>query len=49
VLAREHRRILHLAVTACPTAEWTAQQMREVFRRDTEPRYLLRDRERIFG
>ena len=49
VLAHERRRILHFAVTAHPTAEWTAQQMREAFPWDTLPRYLLRDRDRIFG
>ena len=49
VLAHERRRILHFAVTAHPTAEWTAQQMREAFPWDTVPRYLLRDRDRIFG
>jgi len=49
VLAHERRRIVHFAVTAHPTAEWTAQQMREAFPRDTPPRYLLRDRDRIFG
>ena len=49
VLAHERRRILHFAVTANPTAEWTAQQMREAFPWDTAPRYLLRDRDRIFG
>jgi transposase InsO family protein len=49
VLAHERRRILHFAVTAHPTAEWTAQQMRETFPWDTAPRYLLRDRDRIFG
>jgi transposase InsO family protein len=32
-----------------PTAEWTAQQLREAFPWDTAPRYLLRDRDRIFG
>ena len=32
-----------------PTAEWTAQQLREAFPWDTAPRYPLRDRDRIFG
>jgi putative transposase len=49
VLAHERRRIVHFAVTAHPTAEWTAQQMREAFPWDSAPRYLLRDRDRIFG
>ena len=49
VLARDRRRILHFVVTAHPTAEWTAQQLREAFPLDTAPRYLLRDRDRIFG
>jgi transposase InsO family protein len=49
VLAHERRRIVHFNVTAHPTAEWTAQQFREAFPWDTAPRYLLRDRDRIFG
>jgi hypothetical protein len=49
VLAHERRHILHFAVTANPTAEWTAQQMREAFPWDTAPQYLLHDRDRIFG
>jgi putative transposase len=49
VLAHERRRILHFGVTAHPTAEWTAPQLREAFPWDTAPRYLLRDRDRIFG
>src|SRR3982751_3259258 len=49
VLAHERRRIVHFAVTAHPTAEWTAHQLREAFPWDTAPRYLLRDRDRIFG
>lgn len=49
VLAHERRRIIHFAVTAHPTAEWTAQQLREAFPWDSAPRYLLRDRDRIFG
>jgi putative transposase len=49
VLAHERRRIVHFAVTAHPTAEWTAHQLREAFPWETAPRYLLRDRDRIFG
>jgi hypothetical protein len=49
VLAHERRRIPHFGVTAHPTAEWTAQQLREAFPWDSAPRYLLRDRNRIFG
>ena len=49
VLAHERRRVIHFAVTAHPTAEWTAQQLREAFPWDSAPRYLLRDRDRIFG
>ena len=49
VLAHERRRILHFGVTAGPTAEWTAQQLRAAFPWETAPRYLLRDRDRIFG
>jgi transposase InsO family protein len=49
VLSHDRRRILHFAVTAHPTAEWIAHQLREAFPWDSAPRYLLRDRDRIFG
>jgi transposase InsO family protein len=49
VLAHDRRRILHFGVTVHPTAEWTVQQLREAFPWDSAPRYLLRDRDRIFG
>ena len=49
VLAHDRRRILQFGVTAHPTAEWTVQQLRNAFPWDTAPRYLLRDRDRIFG
>jgi putative transposase len=42
-------RIVHFNVTAHPTAEWTAQQLREASPFELIPRYLLRDRDRIFG
>jgi putative transposase len=49
VLAHDRRRILHFGVTTHPTAEWTAQQLRNAFPWDAAPRYLLRDRDGIFG
>jgi putative transposase len=49
VLAHDRRRIVHFNVTAHPTVEWTTQQLRETFPFDQIPRYLLRDRDRIFG
>jgi transposase InsO family protein len=49
VLAHNRRRILHFNVTAHPTAEWTGQQLREAFPFAQLPRYLLRDRDAIFG
>jgi len=49
VLAHDRRRILHFNVTAHPTAEWTAQQLREAFPFDQLPRYRLRDRDAIYG
>ena len=49
VLAHDRRRVLHFNVTEHPTARWTAQQIVEAFPWDTAPRYLLRDRDSIFG
>jgi putative transposase len=49
IVAHDRRRILHVGVSAHPTAEWTTQQLREAFPWETAPRYLLRDRDGIFG
>jgi putative transposase len=49
VLAHDRRRILQFGVTAHPTAEWAVQQLRNAFPWESAPRYLLRDRDRIFG
>jgi putative transposase len=49
ILAHERRRIIHFNVTEHPTAQWTAQQVVEAFPWDEAPRYLLRDRDRIYG
>ena len=49
VLAHDRRRIVHVNVTEQPTAAWSAQQFRNAFPWDTAPRYLLRDRDGIYG
>jgi putative transposase len=49
VLAHDRRRMLHVGVTAHPTAAWTAQQLREAFPWEAAQRYLLRDRDASFG
>jgi putative transposase len=49
LLAHDRRCIVHFNITEHPTAPWTAQQLIEAFPWDTAPRYLLRDRDRIYG
>ena len=49
ILRHERRRIVHFNVTAHPLAEWTAQQIVDAFAWDTAPRYMLRDRDGIYG
>ena len=49
VLAHDRRRVLHVNVTDTPTAQWSAQQLVEAFPWDTAPRYLLRDRDAVYG
>jgi putative transposase len=49
VLAHHRRRVLHFNVTEHPTPWWTGQQVMEAFPEDTTPRYLLRDRDKVYG
>jgi putative transposase len=49
VLRHGRRRIVHFNVTKDPTSEWTAQQIVEAFPYEEPPRYLLRDRDSIYG
>jgi putative transposase len=49
ILSHDRRRPVHFAVTANPTAEWTARQLLEAFPWDSAPRYLLRDRDGCYG
>jgi transposase InsO family protein len=49
ILAHRRRGVVHVGVTAHPTAAWTAQQLREAFPEDAAPRYLLHDRDHAFA
>jgi putative transposase len=49
VLRHDRRHVVHFSVTPHPTAEWTAQQIVEAFPFDKAPRFLIRDRDGIYG
>ncbi|HSB81080.1 MAG TPA: integrase core domain-containing protein [Candidatus Methylomirabilis sp.] len=49
ILAHARRKVIHFDVTAHPTARWAAQQLVEAFPWETAPKYLLRDRDAVYG
>src|SRR5205809_5353924 len=49
VLSHDRRRIIHVNVTAHPTAVWTRQELREAWPWETAPRFVIRDRDAIYG
>ena len=49
LLSHQRRRIVHVNITDHPTATWSAQQVVDAFPDDTAPRWLHRDRDRIYG
>lgn len=49
ILSLERRRIVHFNVTANPTAAWTSLQLVQAFPFETAPRYIIRDRDAIYG
>jgi len=49
ILRHEQRRVVHVNVTANPTVQWTAQQIVDAFPFEEAPRFLLRDRDGIYG
>jgi transposase InsO family protein len=49
VLSLDRRRIVHVNVTRNPSAVWTARQLYQAFQFDTLPKYLIRDRDGIYG
>ena len=49
VLSLDRRRAVHFNVTTHSSAQWTAQQIVEAFPFDSAPRFLMRDRDGIYG
>src|SRR4030095_10913337 len=49
IVRHERRAVVHWNVTESPSTAWTAQQVVEAFPLDRAPRYLVRDRDGIYG
>ena len=49
VLSLNRRRIVHFNVTASPTTEWISLQLIQAFPFETAPRFLIRDRDGLYG
>jgi transposase InsO family protein len=49
IIRLDRRDLVWINVTTNPTAEWIARQITEAFPWSEAPRYLIRDRDRIYG
>jgi transposase InsO family protein len=49
ILQHARRELLWIGITAHPTAEWTARQFTEAFGWRDAPRYVVRDRDRVYS
>jgi transposase InsO family protein len=49
IVRLDRRDLVWINVTTNPTAEWIARQITEAFPWDGAPRYMIRDRDRIYG
>ena len=49
IVRLDRRELVWINVTTNPTAEWVARQITEAFPWDGSPRYMIRDRDRIYG
>jgi transposase InsO family protein len=49
IVRLDRRDMVWINVTRNPTAEWVARQITEAFPWDEAPKYLIRDRDRIYG
>jgi len=49
IVRLDRRDLVWINVTTNPTSDWIARQMTEAFPWDDAPKYLIRDRDRIYG
>ena len=49
IVRLDRRELVWINVTQHPTAEWIARQLTEAFPWNEAPRYLVRDRDQIYG
>jgi transposase InsO family protein len=49
IIRLDRRDLVWINVTTNPTAEWVARQITEAFPWDEAPRYVIRDRDQIYG
>jgi len=49
IVRLDRRELVWINVTAHPTAEWLARQITEAFPWNEAPRYLIRDRDAVYG
>ena len=49
IVRLDRRELVWISVTTYPTADWVARQITEAFPWNEAPRYMIRDRDRIYG
>src|SRR5216684_8169315 len=49
IVRLDRRELAWISVTTNPTADWVARQITEAFPWNDAPRYMIRDRDRIYG
>jgi hypothetical protein len=49
IIRLQRRDLVWINVTTHPTAEWIARQITAAFPWNDAPRYLIRDRDRVYG
>ena len=49
IVRLDRRDLVWINVTTIPTSEWVARQITEAFPWNEAPRYMIRDRDRIYG